>query len=155
MHTDSVLPITWNITSASENCDLTFYFDTTTALPGLLIDSLFFSHYHDNKWNFLTNQSGASQYSGTVYKFSATTDGFSGFGGGSKGPGDEPGPLPVELITFDVRSIEDNRAILSWSTSSEVNSDYFLIEKSTNGIHFKQIDCFQIDPVHTVNITVH
>jgi hypothetical protein len=43
--------------------------------------------------------------------------------------------VPVELIDFTARSINGN-AILNWSTASEINNDYFLIEKSINGYDF-------------------
>ena len=40
--------------------------------------------------------------------------------------------LPVELTMFDAFSSEHGN-IITWETSSESNSDYFLIENSTNG----------------------
>ncbi len=44
--------------------------------------------------------------------------------------------LPVELISFE-GFIEDNSVKLEWSTASEVNNDYFQVEKSSNGIDFE------------------
>lgn len=41
-------------------------------------------------------------------------------------------PLPVELISFDGYK-EDDKNILIWSTSSEHNSDYFVLERSQDG----------------------
>lgn len=41
-------------------------------------------------------------------------------------------PLPVELMSFDGYK-EDDRNILVWSTASENNSDYFVLEKSQDG----------------------
>ena len=44
-------------------------------------------------------------------------------------------PLPVTLISF--YGVEKNKtAVLSWQTSSEINTKYFEVEKSTNGIDF-------------------
>ncbi len=41
-------------------------------------------------------------------------------------------PLPIELIDFTARS--DGKVVhLNWATASEVNNDFFTIEKSTNG----------------------
>lgn len=54
-----------------------------------------------------------------------------GFGGGTANP------LPVELVSFSV-SCEGN-AKLSWSTASEQNAAYFAVEKTTDGIHWKEI----------------
>ncbi len=46
-------------------------------------------------------------------------------------------PLPVELLYFNV-SKSDN-IILSWATATEINNDYFLIERSEDGSHFYEI----------------
>ena len=46
--------------------------------------------------------------------------------------------LPVELLSFDV-SCEKDISILKWTTSSEINNDYFIIEKSFDGEIFHQI----------------
>lgn len=40
--------------------------------------------------------------------------------------------LPVELINFTAIS-ENNRVKLTWSTASELNNDFFEVEKSTDG----------------------
>jgi len=44
-------------------------------------------------------------------------------------------PLPVVLVDFNVNAIE-NLGVLSWSTSSEVNSDYFDVQRSEDGIQW-------------------
>ena len=46
--------------------------------------------------------------------------------------------LPVELTEFDVIASGDD-ALLSWITSAELNSDYFAIERSSDGVEFSQI----------------
>ena len=47
-----------------------------------------------------------------------------------------PSPLPVSLINFVAK--QDNAAIkLRWQTTTELNSDYFLVEKSVNGRDFE------------------
>lgn len=48
--------------------------------------------------------------------------------------------LPVELLSFDVYCIEENKKEISWSTASERNSAYFSIEKSSNGIDWNEIN---------------
>jgi len=48
------------------------------------------------------------------------------------------GALPVELIHFS--AIPKNQdVILHWITASEINNDYFTIERSSNAIHFYDI----------------
>ena len=46
--------------------------------------------------------------------------------------------LPVELISFNGRP-KVNTIELEWITASEINNDYFTVEKSTNGIYFKEV----------------
>lgn len=48
------------------------------------------------------------------------------------------GALPVELTKFQANIISQN-VILSWTTASEKNNDYFTIEKSTDGINFEKV----------------
>ncbi|MFN0187266.1 MAG: T9SS type A sorting domain-containing protein [Bacteroidia bacterium] len=47
-------------------------------------------------------------------------------------------PLPVEYISFNAIA-KSNHVNVSWSTASEVNSDFFIVEKSTNGSTFSPI----------------
>ena len=44
-------------------------------------------------------------------------------------------PLPVELLSFDANCI-NNRHQIKWTTASELNNDFFTIEKSSNGNEF-------------------
>lgn len=46
-------------------------------------------------------------------------------------------PLPVELMYFRAESL--NEIKLTWATSSEINNDYFSIERSEDGSHFYEI----------------
>jgi len=48
-------------------------------------------------------------------------------------------PLPIELYTFDGSSI-DNTNLITWSTASEHNNDYFIIERSTDGENWTTIN---------------
>lgn len=47
--------------------------------------------------------------------------------------------LPVTLVEFKAKP-EDSSVILSWRTFSESNSDYFEIQKSTDGMHWIALD---------------
>jgi hypothetical protein len=50
----------------------------------------------------------------------------------------QSGILPIKLSYFEVQQ-KDLFNHLSWTTSSEENNDYFIIEKSNDGINFKEI----------------
>lgn len=47
-------------------------------------------------------------------------------------------PLPVELIYFTGESI-DRKNYLYWQTASELNNDFFILERSVDGVDFSQI----------------
>jgi len=47
-------------------------------------------------------------------------------------------PLPLKLIDFSVRR-DGQKGLLSWVTASEDNTDYFVVEESTNAQHFHSI----------------
>jgi hypothetical protein len=46
--------------------------------------------------------------------------------------------LPVELTAFRV-SMENNAVACSWRTETELNNDFFTIERSLDGIHFEPL----------------
>jgi len=47
-------------------------------------------------------------------------------------------PLPIELLRFDARSAGD-RVAVSWVTATEINNDYFTVERSRDGESFEAI----------------
>ncbi len=47
--------------------------------------------------------------------------------------------LPITLTSFTGKTINTNTNLLEWSTSSEINNDYFTIEHSENALEFNQI----------------
>jgi hypothetical protein len=71
---------------------------------------------------------------GTVNVVTRTgMNGFSVFG-----VGQSVAPLPVELVSFTGMAFEDHNR-LEWITASEMNNDYFDIERSDDGINFFSI----------------
>jgi hypothetical protein len=49
------------------------------------------------------------------------------------------GTLPVQLIRFSLSKIDNASVLLSWSTATEKDSKYFVIERSGNGQDFYEI----------------
>ena len=47
--------------------------------------------------------------------------------------------LPIELLSFTAKEISGNLVQLEWETASETNNDYFIVEKSTDGINYTSI----------------
>jgi len=48
-------------------------------------------------------------------------------------------PLPIELLSFEVTKCGFS-ACISWQTSTEVNNDFFTVERSKDGISWESID---------------
>ena len=46
--------------------------------------------------------------------------------------------LPIELLSFDAYMV-DSTVNIKWSTATETNCDYFLVERSIDGIDWKEI----------------
>lgn len=48
-------------------------------------------------------------------------------------------PLPIELLNFDARVSGINNVELKWTTASEINNDFFTIERSRDAVHFEEV----------------
>jgi hypothetical protein len=79
---------------------------------------------------------------------SASDDGIGGGGGGAVNPGNvtvgstSPTVLPVTLLSFNAKAVEkegEYGVVLNWRTSSEINNDYFTIERSKDGVEFEEL----------------
>lgn len=60
--------------------------------------------------------------------------------------------LPVELTAFQV-SLENNAVACDWWTETELNNDFFTVERSLDGIHFEAIATLKgagtsLEPLH-------
>ena len=52
-------------------------------------------------------------------------------------------PLPVTVIDFQAHPVNDRKVQLDWQTSSEINSDYFIIQRSVDGINWEYVATMQ------------
>jgi hypothetical protein len=78
-----------------------------------------------------------SQHSnGTDHLATYKVSTFSGGGGGGGAGGS---PLPVELIHFDAQAAANRTADLHWATASELNNNYFDVERSYDAIHWEWV----------------
>lgn len=88
------------------------------------------------------------QVGGSTYaRFRVTTDALtSPNGAASNGEVEDYlitfGPLPVKLVSFDAQKLESSVS-LKWSTTEEVNSDRFEIERSRDGKSWDKIGTVQ------------
>ena len=63
----------------------------------------------------------------------------SSFSGGGGGGGANGAPLPVELVYFEAKAIDNHQALLNWQTASELNNNYFDVERSYDAIHWEWV----------------
>lgn len=102
-----------------------------------------------------TGNNGTVSGSGTVYTPSTNMD-DSGIGEGTVQPidnldgdgfvdieefvnGGGTTPLPVDLLFFKAENTRSESVELTWATASEINNDYFSIERSEDGDFFYEI----------------
>jgi hypothetical protein len=56
-----------------------------------------------------------------------------------KGGTEQTVALPIELINFDA-TLQGDQVLITWTTGSEINNDFFQVERSINGIDFEIIE---------------
>jgi hypothetical protein len=95
--------------------------------------------YHGGTWvssvgsGFPSNMGTAVVSPGTntiSWNGLTTFSDFTGNGNGS--------PLPISLLDFDAVPLLEN-VLLTWTTASETNNDFFTLERSQDGVHFDEI----------------
>ena len=96
--------------------------------------------------DIFTNKITVSGSGGMFISGTMNNDGGSLFGCTSSGDGCcglpdctlGTAPLPIELVSFEAELIDD-RVELKWITASEINNDFFTIEKSRDGVSWEII----------------
>ncbi|WP_238354632.1 T9SS type A sorting domain-containing protein [Fulvivirga marina] len=133
--TEQVLDRTWFISEAvagGSDVTISFGWSSSNELTGFNRSDINIIHHDGLMWGVIgsTSASGADPYSASV----SGVNSFSPFGieGGNS-------PLPVELIHFEAELIND-KVKLAWETASELNNDFFTIEKSTDLKNFGEVD---------------
>jgi len=147
--TDWAVNRTWTVSQSSGGTTtvtvIPQWNNTTDLASGHHFDltDAFLAYRDINITNAWTDQSGTNitgQISAPVYNLTSSslnmTSGniynFSVGGGVSS-------PLPVTLLNFSVKYVNNNDVNLSWSTASEMNNDYFGIERSADGDAWQNI----------------
>lgn len=152
-----------NSTDAADNLgtnearwDRAWYFDTTNtgadlvvnisfdfsdvqadAFPGFESSNNYSLLYRSGTSGTWTNQTLSPTLNGDQVVFSNVTlaDGFYTLGSSAT----SNSPLPVTIGDFTVTRLV-NSALINWVTESEINNNYFLLERSTNGKDYELIE---------------
>ncbi|HIA06473.1 MAG TPA: T9SS type A sorting domain-containing protein [Flavobacteriales bacterium] len=143
VHADAEWSITPNAAISSGTYDLDLYVGNTTS--GIVSNTFTIlkrpgnsTLYSDWQSHDGTTQIPASNAPGRV----AGPGGFArkmGFDGFSKfGIGSGASPLPIELLYFNAVP-NDQMVDVIWTTASEINNDFFTVERSKNGIDFEML----------------
>lgn len=121
----------WDLsrTSGSNGVQIAFNWDSNDGVSDY--STLTVAHFTGGNWEVETATPVGSNTAGTI-----TTDGYvTSFSPFTKGSTSAANVLPVNLLSLDA-SCEEDRTDISWVTASEVNNDYFLLERAgSNGLY--------------------
>lgn len=92
---------------------------------------------HDNGVALWQNFGGVATANGTGNILSSTFNNFHTYFALGNPPGGG-NPLPVELSAFDAR-LNGKYVDVNWTTQSEINNDYFTVERSKDNVHYDAI----------------
>ncbi len=114
------------------NVQLVFYYHESE-LDGQVESDLALYSYYNNTWHFV---------GGIVDTINnkITATGVNHFSEWSAGPigTNNANSLPISLTSFD-GEFSNGSVNLVWKTATEINNDYFTIERSEDGINYEQI----------------
>jgi autotransporter-associated beta strand protein len=131
--TADVVNKTWTVeeeTGGGSNVSLTVQWVGGDELSSFTRSSCYLAHYTSGAWSPASAAAASGSDPYTISRSGITT--FSPFGVGSGGI------LPVKLINFKAVR-KGNGVQLNWTTTSEINNDYFSIERETIEGHFDRI----------------
>lgn len=118
-----------NRTNGTSNVTVTLHYNGIRSGGINQMPDLRVARWSGSQW--VSHGNGATtgtNAAGTVVSSSAVTD-FSPF---TLGSSSTLNPLPVSLLNFDAKPLSNNVKVI-WSTTNEINNDYFLVEKSLDG----------------------
>ena len=99
------------------------------------LSDLRMAHWNGSSWD----NAGTATTSGSTSSGSITVNGISSFSPFTFGTIDNTtNPLPIELLSFDAQ-VEGNNVLVSWQTATEHDNDYFIVERSIDGVNAERI----------------
>lgn len=131
--TTSVVNRTWIINegvAGGSNVTLKLGWSAADELSGFKRSQSFVSHYTATGWSGTTGSAAVGSN-----PFSQTRSGITSFSPFGVGSGTT---LPVKLISFTGTKHKE-AAQLNWVTASELNNDYFELQRSTDGFTFEKV----------------
>ena len=126
----------WNLsnTGTSSNADVTLYWKDQTRSDIDDAADLQIAHYTGSEWENLGQDAISFTDPGSITVQNVSS--FSPFAFGSMS--NMVNALPVELVSF-TGTLRISSVLLNWQTASELNNDYFEVQKSIDGNSFQAI----------------
>ena len=121
-----------NRTTGSSNVTVTLGWSSDSSYIGNLSD-LRVTQWNGSQWSNLGNSSTSGTISSGTITASTTSSTFGGF---SFGTTTNLNPLPVTLMSFTA-ILKNDIVDLDWITATEINNDFFTIEKTKDGKEFE------------------
>jgi hypothetical protein len=81
---------------------------------------------------------GSAEGKATVFGYSY--DDLGGDGGPIYGVEITDGALPIELASFSAKQVTSNTVQINWTSLSETNNEYFVVEKSSDLLQWEQVE---------------
>lgn len=122
-----------DVGSISMRWDLTGQGSVTASQLRLLVDT-----DNDGLFNDETPISGATSLGSNVYQFAGVTAITNGRRFTLATINITQTPLPVKLVSFSA-SVSQGQVNLDWETASELNNDYFQVQRSANGKEWEDL----------------
>jgi hypothetical protein len=123
-------------TGGTSNVSVTLSWNTTSCGVTNLAD-LLVARWNGALWrNEGNGGTSGNTTTGTIISGSPVTD-FSPF---TLASATAANPLPIELVSFNCGVLNANSNKLNWVTATETNNEFFVIERSSNGVDFSAID---------------
>lgn len=124
--TDPVVNRTWILTAdAPHQVDMTMQWNASDQVNGFTPSSAL-SNIYDSQWN-----TSSATIVGTDPYVLTLTDLDDIDTKSTHAVSASTNPLPIELLKFD-GNYNGNTVRLNWSTASEINNDYFVVERSSS-----------------------
>lgn len=125
----------WDIqqTTGSDNAQIRLYWNTQAASGITDATEVSVGHYTGGQWESQGNGANSGDVDPGYVESATAVTSFSPFTFASNSGSDNP--LPVELIFASAELVEEN-VLVSWATASELNNDFFEIQRSANGQDF-------------------
>ena len=122
----------WDISAPGFTADvtLTYASDENTVSSSLRSGPLSIDQFNNGSWTTVNN-AGTGVTAGTGTASVTGTSLFSSWTISTQ----INSPLPIQLINFTATR-QDASVLLAWTTASELNNDYFTLEKSLDGSNF-------------------